>query len=306
MHVRLVIGGVVVAISPYVCRLRLAEEMLDVRQQAGYKTEDLSRETGIQRQKISHIETAKQRVDPGVINHILVHLDVRADRLDKVMKLANGSAEPGWWERFDDEMGPRQARTADLERGATTIFQYHPILIPGLLQTLKFAAVRAEADRPANSRRFSKARMLDARMQRQAILEGATATPLEFIIDEGVLLRRSAPPDIMHEQLEHIIGSALNKRSVTVRILPFEAELNEHAQVRTAFSRYTFADPEDPVIAVVDTNVLDLLFQDHKEDDKEKVAVYTGLTSELRQAALSPAESIECLTAAAEAYLSRR
>jgi len=60
------------------------------------------------------------------------------------------------------------------------------------------------------------------------------------------------------------------------------------------------------IIAVVDTNVVDLLFQDHKEDDKEKVAVYTGLTSELRQAALSPAESIEYLTAAAEAFLSRR
>ncbi|GAA2471451.1 helix-turn-helix domain-containing protein [Winogradskya humida] len=294
------------AVSPYVRRLRLAEEMLDVRQQAGYKTEDLSRETEVQRQKISHIETAKNRVDPRVIHRILTHLNVRPDRLNKVMELAEQAATPGWWERYDDEMGPRQARTADLEQGAIKIFQYQPCLVPGLLQTRRFAAVRAEADRPASSRRFSKARMLEARQQRQAILDSPRATPLEVIIDEGVLLRRSAPPDVMHEQLEHLIGAALNIRSVSVRVLPFSAGLNEHAQVRTAFSRYTFADPEDPVVAVVDTNVVDLLFHDHEEDGREKVTVYTGLADDLRQAALSPAESIDCLTAAAEAFLSRR
>lgn len=306
MHARLVIGGVVVALSPYVCRLRLAEEMLDARQQAGYKTEDLSRETGIQRQKISHIETAKQRVAPGVIKHILVHLDVRPDRLDRVMKLANGSAEPGWWERFDDEMGPRQARTADLEQGSKSIWQYHPNLVPGLLQTKKFATVRADADRRANSRRFSTARMLEARTRRQAILSGPSATPLEVILDEAVLHRRSAPAEIMHEQFEHLIGAALNMRSVTVRVLPFKAELSEHSQPRTAFSRYLYHDPKDPVIVVVDTNVEDLIFQNRNKDDREKVAVYTDLAAELRQSALSSADSIDRLAAAAEACLSRR
>jgi Domain of unknown function (DUF5753) len=220
--------------------------------------------------------------------------------------LADGSAEPGWWERFADEMGPRQARTANLEQGATSIFQFQPFLIPGLLQTQDFAAVRAEADRAANSRRFSTARMLEARRQRQAILEGVEATPLEVIIDEGILHRRSAPPEIMHAQLEHLVGAALNKRSVTVRVLPFTAELNQHAQARTAFSRYTFAEAEDPVITVVDTNVDDHLYHDHDDNGKERVNVYTGLASELRQASLSPTESIECLTIAAEALISRR
>ena len=110
----------------------------------------------------------------------------------------------------------------------------------------------------------------------------------------------------MREQLEHIIGAALNQQSVAVRILPFEAELSEHAQVRTAFSRYSYADPEDPVIVVIDTNVVDLTFQDRDVGDREKVAVYTNLASELRQSALSLADSIDRLTAAAEACMSRR
>ena len=294
------------AISPYVYRLVLAERMLDLRQQAGLKTEDLSTVSRIQRQKISHIETAKQRVDPEIIRQLLAHLDVQAHEFDSVMRLAAGSAEPGWWERFDDEMGPRQALAAAIEQGARSIFQFQPFLMPGLLQTRNFAAVRAVADRSANSRRFSKARMLEAREKRQAILDGADAPRFEVVIDEGVLRRRSAPPDVMHEQIEHVIGAALNKRSVVVRILPFEAVSNEHAQARTAFTQYAFTDPEALDITMVDTNVEDHLYQSHDANGKDKLTVFTGLASELREAALSPAESIERLTEAAEAFLSRR
>ncbi|MFF5291899.1 Scr1 family TA system antitoxin-like transcriptional regulator [Paractinoplanes globisporus] len=276
--------------------------MLSIRQDAGYTSERLSNETGIQRQRISHIETGNRRVAPDVTKTILSHLAVPATRFDAIMCLAQGSAAPGWWERYDDEMGPRQARTADLESGAATIFQFHPFLIPGLLQTPEFATVRAQADRAANTRRFSTARMLEARRQRQAILSGPDATRLEVILDEAVLVRRSgAPAQVMHDQLEYLIGQALNRRSVTVRVLPFDAESGRHLQARSAYTRYSFEDPGDPVVVVVDTNVDDLLLH-----DRDKVALYDDLTTELRQAALGPAESIDVLTAAAEDCLSRR
>ena len=288
--------------SPYVCRLRLAEEMFSIRQDAGFTTEKLFAETGIQRQKISHIETANRRVDPAAIEAILTHLAVTGDRFSLVMRLARGSAHQGWWERFDDEMGPRQARTADLESGAATIFQFQPFLIPGLLQTQEFAAVRAAADRAANSRRFSTARMLEARIQRQAILSGPDATPLEVILDEAVLRRLAvAPPQVMHDQLDHLVGAALNQPSVTVRVLPFVSGLSRHAQARTAFTHYTYADPDDSVVVNVDTNIEDMLLH-----EQAKVAIYADLVCELRRAALSPTESIECLAAAAEDCLSRR
>jgi transcriptional regulator with XRE-family HTH domain len=291
-----------VRVSPYVCRLRLAEEMLSIRQDAGYTTERLFSETGIQRQKISHIETANRRVDPAAIEGVLTHLRVGGDRFRNVMRLAHGSAHQGWWERFDDEMGPRQARTADLESGAATIFEFQPFLIPGLLQTQEFAAVRAEADRAANSRRFSTARMLEARVQRQAILSGPDATPLEVVLDEAVLRRLAvAPAQVMHDQLDHLVGAALNQPSVTVRVLPFVTALSRHAQAITGFTYYTYADPDDLVVVNVDTNVDDLLLH-----DPARVAIYTDLVTEIRRAALSPAESIGCLASAAEDCLSRR
>ncbi|MFF5085470.1 helix-turn-helix domain-containing protein [Actinoplanes sp. NPDC000266] len=292
-------------VSPYVSRLELADELLDIRTQAGHSSETLSLATGIQRQKISHMETARRRVGPESVEAILTCLSVESSRFDYVMRLALRAAEAGWWERFDDEMGPRQARTADLEQGADDIFQYHPFLFPGLLQTEAFAKVRAEADRPASNRRFSTARMLEARMRRQAILSGPDATPLEVVLDEAVLLRRSAPAEVMQEQLEHLVGCALNQRSVTVRVLPFSADMNRHVQARTAFSHYTYTDP-DSMVVVVDTNVDDMLFHDRARKCHDKVAVYKDLVAQLQRSALSPSESVEFLTRAAEDDLSRR
>jgi transcriptional regulator with XRE-family HTH domain len=290
-----------VKVSPYVCRLLLAREMLDVRQQAGYTTERLSQETRIQRQKISHIETANRRVDPAHIRSILEHLHVGSQLFDSIMRIAEGAAAPGWWERYDDEMGPRQARTADLEAGAATIFQFQPFLVPGLLQTPAFTAVRTQADRPTGSRRFSAARALEARRRRQSILEGPGATPYEVIVDESVLRRRTVPPGVMHAQLEHLVDLALNRPAVTVRVLPLNAALPRHMQPRTAFSRYAYTEPDDFVVVTVDTNIDDLTITAPAD-----VAVYTGLHEGLHEAASSPANSLDLLVAAAEDNLIRR
>ncbi|MFC7530147.1 Scr1 family TA system antitoxin-like transcriptional regulator [Actinoplanes sp. GCM10030250] len=233
--------------------------MVDARNQAGYTADRLANETGTQRQKISHIETARKRVSVDVIQLITRHLGVNPTRAAKIMNLAKGSAQAGWWERFDDEMGPRQAHIAGLEAGAVRIVQHQPALVPGLLQMPEFARVRAEADRPGTPRRFSAARMVEARTQRQAILLGADAVTYEVIIDEAVLHRHLAPPQVMQAQLTHLIGVTINMPAVTVRILPLNARVQGYAQARTEFSVYTYQEPEALELVTVDTNVEDLM-----------------------------------------------
>ncbi|GGN38199.1 transcriptional regulator with XRE-family HTH domain [Actinoplanes campanulatus] len=287
--------------SPYVNRLWLAAAILDARKQAGYTTDRLSQETGIQRQKISHIETANRPVDPAAIRLILDALRVAAPSHTKIMQAAERAAAQGWWKRYDDEMGPRQAQTADLEAGAGTIFEYQPFLIPGLLQTPDFARARADAARTARSRRFSTARALEARKQRQAILSGPAATPYEVVIDETALRRRTVTAEVMHGQLEHLIDATLNLRAVTVRVLPLDAVLAERLQARSAFSYYTYSDPEDFEIVTVDTNIDDMILT-----DETKVGVYACLRSELQEDALSAADSLDLLAILAQELLTRR
>jgi transcriptional regulator with XRE-family HTH domain len=293
--------GRVVNFSPYVNRLWLAAAILDARKQAGYTTDRLSQETGIQRQKISHIETANRPVDPTAIHLILDALGVAAASHAKIMGAAERAAAQGWWKRYDDEMGPRQAQTADLEAGAVAIFEYQPFLIPGLLQTPNFARSRAEAARTARSRRFSTARALEAREKRQAILCGPAATPYEVVIDEAALRRRTVTADVMHGQLEHLIGATLNLRAVTVRVLPLDATLAERVQARSAFSYYSYSDPEGLEIVTVDTNIDDMILTEEIE-----VGIYASLRSELQEDALSSADSIDLLASLAQECLTRR
>lgn len=293
--------GRVVKFSPYVNRIWLAAMMLDARRQAGYTTDRLSRETGIQRQKISHIETANRPVDPAVIRLILDCLHVQDPRHALIMRAAERAAAPGWWKRYDDEMGPRQAQTADLEAGAATIFEFQPFIVPGLLQTTEFARARADAMHTARAPRFSTARDLEARTMRQAILSGSDATPYEVVIDEAALLRRSVADDVMHRQVDHLIGAALNLPAVTVRVLPLATAVTTRIQARTAFSHYTYTDPDDLEIVTVDTNIEDLVLT-----ERHQVEVYAGLRSELRQDALSAPESLDLLTAIGQECLTRR
>lgn len=66
---------------------------------------------------------------------ILEILGVEGDEWTKIMKIAEDAAARGWWESSARRMGPRQARTADLEAGAATIQEYAATYPPGLLQT---------------------------------------------------------------------------------------------------------------------------------------------------------------------------
>ncbi len=182
-----------------------------------------------------------------------------------------------------------------------TIAEYHSTLIPGLLQIREFTAIRAHADRPAYPKRYSAARALDARAQRQKILDEPEATPYEVILDEAVLRRRLAPPDVMRTQWHALVDTAVTRSCVTVRILPFDARIDDDALPRAAFSCYTYVDPDDPTVVTVDTNIDDLILT-----DPAKTTVYTDLYTRLSRAALSPADTLDLLTTMVEDHTGLR
>lgn len=78
-------------------------------------------------------------------------------------------------------------------------------------------------------------------------------------------------------------------------VLPVEADFTGRLLPKSAFSLYTFPDPADPPMAVVDTVSTDII---HTE--REEVMRYNQRHEHLRQAALSGAASIGLLTDAAD------
>src|SRR5690606_37983377 len=90
---------------------------------------------GKNRRTISELMNAKVRPSQENVMRILEILGVEGDEWTKIMKIAEDAAARGWWESSARRMGPRQARTADLEAGAATIQEYAATYPPGLLQT---------------------------------------------------------------------------------------------------------------------------------------------------------------------------
>lgn len=282
-------------ISPYVRRRRLAAELIRLREEHGYSTQRLATAVGMPRQRISQLQNGHVRPNDDEIMRILNVLQVGQRRWDQIMTIAREARERGWWEKFRDEMGPRQALYADLEAGARSIAEYQLTLLPGLLQIPAFTEVRARANRGNHPEHFDPTRALEARAIRQRVLDRAGGPSYEVIIDELAVRRFAAPPDVVRAQLDHLAQVGHDHKRITIRILPLSAALPGHVVPRSAFFTYRYPDPGDPVVVAVDTVTSDLVLTEPAD-----TSPYLDLYQRLQQAALAPADSLDLLAAVAE------
>lgn len=266
-------------ISPYVRRLRLADELRALRTEAGLTHEQLAKRIGQSRAQISRLENGHV-VDQDDVMKILDALLVDGERWTKIMTIAREAGERGWWES-NRAMGERQALVADLEAGATDIREYQMTFIPGLLQTTDFARARVEAERLTGPVNYRMDKAVEARLGRQRMLRRPGGPHYEVIVDEVAIRRGTAPPEVVQAQLYSLTATINSNPKVTVRVLPVNALVEDYSVPRSAFSIYTFADPEDPVVVMVDTVTDDLLLTD--EGDTK---LYEDLFERLRKAAL--------------------
>lgn len=286
-------------ISPYVRRLRLAEELRSLRSDAGMTHEQLARKIGQSRAQISRLENGHV-VDQADILKILDALEVDGERWTQVVTIAREAGERGWWES-NKAMGERQALYANLEAGAATIREFQMTFLPGLLQTPEFAQARADSERSGGPVNFSASKAVDARAGRQRMMRRPDGPSYEVIIDEVAVRRVAAPPEIVSAQLYHLAATVNGNAQTSVQVLPVDALIEGYNLPRSAFSLYTFPDPDDPTVVTVDTVTNDQILT-----TDEDVKRYEGLYTRLRDAALPVEESLELLVTAATDLHRRR
>jgi hypothetical protein len=127
------------------------------------------------------------------------------------------------------------------------------------------------------------------------MLERPGGPSYEVTIDELAVRRFAAPPTVVAAQLRHLIDVGKNRKKVTIRVLPLAAPIFGHAVPRSAFFTYRYPDPGDPVVVAVDTVTSDLVLAEATE-----VGHYLALYDRLREAALTPADSLDFLAAVAQ------
>ncbi|MEU5434169.1 helix-turn-helix transcriptional regulator [Streptomyces sp. NPDC020719] len=162
-----------------------------------------------------------------------------SDRLDaalltegffgRLVGLVLRSVLPSWFQQY-----------AEMEARATFISSFHAQLVDGLLQTEKYA--RAVLDVRSDSNIDG---LVEARMERQRILERDTPPLIWVVMTEAVLHQQIGHRTVMKDQLQHLLDLRRQKEWVKLQVLPFEA--GAHAGLMGSFNLLRFEDDPDIV-----------------------------------------------------------
>src|SRR6266702_7466825 len=186
---------------------RLAMELLRRREATGMSREEVARQLEWSTSTIFRIETGRSRPQPGNVRTLLELYGVTGPERDGLIQLARDARQPGWWHSFRDVLPNPYEVYIGLEAGAATIRNFEPVVIPGLLQTEEYARATFR-NGPRELDRDEVERRVQVRMARQRILARDDRPRLWVVIDEAVIRRVVGSPEVMREQLLHLIESA--------------------------------------------------------------------------------------------------
>jgi hypothetical protein len=153
-------------------------------------------------QEVSNWEYAKRVPRVEQVALVMGVLVVEPGERARLLELARTAAEPSWLDTSKADV------YIQYEREASEIFNWEPVLVPGLLQTAAYArsvlsglgVVGAELER-----------LVTLRQARRGLLTGPRASSLRAVVGEAVLRPEFIEPSVMVDQL---------RQNISLRVLP--------------------------------------------------------------------------------------
>lgn len=208
--------------SPAVRRRRLAAELRRLRQESGLTAQAVGVRLSWSKAKVSRYEQARSGFKTEDVERLLEVYGVSGGYRDRLLALAREAAQKGWWEAFSDVLPEEQLAFISLEAEAASVQQWQITVVPGLLQTERFA--RHVFSGYQGVRRVPPSvidRRVQTRLIRQQLLTRDQPLELHAIIDESVLRRQRADRLVMYEQLRHL-AEVSELSNVTLQVLPLD------------------------------------------------------------------------------------
>jgi transcriptional regulator with XRE-family HTH domain len=278
--------------SPTVRRRRLAAELHRLRQASKLTIEQVAERLEWSPGKVSKIENARVSVMPRDARKLLdIYGVTEGQERELLLSLARESRARGWWQQYGETVPEWFATYVGLEAEATAISAYQAEIVPGLLQTQRYAAALHRAAL-MNATDDEIERHVAVRMERQQRLSQPDAPKLWVVLNEAVIRRMVGERGIMHEQMVKL-DEAASAPNITLQVLPFSA--GAHASMDSAFSVLSFEPPTDGEIVYFEHPTCSLYLEKPPE-----VARYRLVYEHLRAASLSLDESRRLIARSAE------
>ncbi|MCX4550304.1 helix-turn-helix transcriptional regulator [Streptomyces sp. NBC_01387] len=279
-------------VNPTVRRRRLGQELRKLREQKNMTAEQVAERLLVSQSKISRLENGRRSISQRDVRDLCGVYEVEDLRIvDSLMQMAKDSRQQGWWHAFGDI--PYSVYIG-LETDAASIRVYESQVLPGLLQTSRYAEALITGAMPETSTTDIEKRV-QVRLRRQDRLRAADS-PLRLwaVLDEATLRRLVGDRQAMIEQLESLIEWS-QLPHVTLQVLPFA--VGAHPGVTGQYAILEFPDAGDSSVVYIEGVTSDLYLE--KSPDVQR---YSVMYEHLRAQALNADQTREFISKVAKEF----
>jgi transcriptional regulator with XRE-family HTH domain len=279
-------------VNPTVRRRRLGQELRRLRELKGMTAEEVAERLLVSQSKISRLENGRRSISQRDVRDLCGVYEVEDTRIvDSLMQMAKDSRQQGWWHAFGDI--PYSVYIG-LETDAASLRVYEPQVVPGLLQTRRYAEALINGALPESAATDVEKRV-GVRLRRQdRVTTSEEPLRLWAVVDEAALRRVVGDRQLMREQLEYLVEQS-QLPHVTVQVLPFE--MGAHPGITGHYAILEFPDASDSSVVYIEGVTSDLYLE--KANDVQR---YSVMYEHLRAQALNVDQTRQFIAEIAKDY----
>ncbi len=249
--------------GPATTRRRLRVELRRLREALELPQADVAKQLDWSLSKLIRIENGTVSISVTDVRALLGVYRAPHETVDDLVGLARSARERRWWSRYRDVLKPAYQEFIGFEADAVRLRQFHPTIVPGLLQIEPYirALIPALALRPLSESYYEA--LVAVRLKRQEqILGDDNPTDLTVVVDEAALRRPVGGVEAMRAQLRHLAAME-TREAVSIGILPFSA--GPHAGMQGAFHVIELAGDADDDVLYLESAQGDVALRDQPD-----------------------------------------
>jgi transcriptional regulator with XRE-family HTH domain len=268
--------------SPPAARRLVGSALRRYRESLGYTLDDVGQTLSCDRSKVSRIETGQRGITCSELQTLLAEYGADNPTRQMLTVIAGQRVRRGWWQKYADIVPTARTEYLALESVASQISCYEVHRIPELLQTEAYAQTLAAAVHDLAVAATSAEVVL---ARQQAARQSDTA--IQVIIGEAALRTRVGGTSVMADQFAALARPS--RAPITIQVLPFSA--TPQANGTGSLTLLRFAPACTLGIAHLDDPAGGRCLE-----DADALASCTRVFEQLKESALSPADSARLIT----------
>lgn len=200
---------------------RLGAELRRMRLAAGRTTEYAAGLLGLDRTKVSNMESGVRGTSPERVRILASNYDCADEQYVEALAAMADVRKRGWWHQYRGSLPQSLLDVAELEWFATRLRSYQTVHLPGLLQLGEYSRAIFAAALPPLPASEVEIRVVH-RLRRQQVLDREDPVPYLAYVHEWALRMHFGGRRVMREQLRHLCAAS-ERDNVELRVLPVEA-----------------------------------------------------------------------------------